>query len=130
MNQFASGSSQSPVSGKLFHARGTIVLCLSILALGLSAGAGQPTFATFDPPGSVTTYVEQINPSGTIIGIYLDAGNVFHAFRRDCKGKITSYDAPAAGKGPFQGTAFDSINPSGKSLVSTSMPTLSITCSC
>lgn len=94
----------------LFH---TLVLSASILGLCLSATANQPTIVTFDPPGSIFTVVYQINPSGTIIGVYQDTGGVYHAFMRDPNGKITSYDVPGAGKGPFQGTAFVSINPSG-----------------
>lgn len=47
----------------------TILLGVT-LCLSHAASAGQPTIVTFDPPRSTATYVEQINPSGTIIGFY------------------------------------------------------------
>jgi len=107
MNQL----SASPRHTTLFQ---TFALCTCILAFCLCASARQPTIVTFDPPGSILTTVYQINPSGTIVGWYQDAGGVYHAFLRAPSGKITSYDAPGAGKGPFQGTSFVSINPSGE----------------
>ena len=91
----------------------TLALCASILTLCLAATARQPTIATFDPPGSVYTVVQQINPSGTIVGIYQDATGLYHGFTRTPEGKITPFDAPDAGTGPLQGTAIFSINPSG-----------------
>jgi len=91
----------------------TFVLCTCILALCLAATARQPTIVTFDPPGSVFTAVEQINPSGTIVGIYQDATGLYHGFTRTKDGKITAFDAPGAGTGPLAGTGLFSINPSG-----------------
>ncbi len=95
---------------KLFQ---TLVLGACILGLCSFAAAKQPTIITFDPPGSVYTSVDDINPSGTIVGWYLDANYVVHGFWRTPDGKITSYDAPCAGKNSPQGTELTSINPSG-----------------
>jgi hypothetical protein len=102
------GETSMKLNGRFVTVLVSVTLCFS-----LAASAGQPTIVTFDPQGSTATYVEQINPSGTIIGYYQDARSVFHAFLRSPNGKITSYDAPGAGAGAFQGTSFVSINPSG-----------------
>jgi hypothetical protein len=91
-----------------------LVFCACILGLCLPAAAGQPTIITFDPPGSTYTFATQINPSGTIVGSYLDANNLYHAFRRTPDGTFTIYDAPGAGTGPYEGTAIYSINASGQ----------------
>ncbi len=90
-----------------------LAICACILGFSIFAGAGQPTIVTFDPPGSVYTVVDQINQWGTVVGWYLDASYQYHGFRRTPDGKITSYDAPGAGAGPFQGTAIYSINAFG-----------------
>ena len=79
------------------------------------------TITTFDAPGAGTgvrqgTFVSvfgTINPDGAITGYYLDASNVFHGYMRDANGTITTFDAPGAGTGPFQGTIAQGINPAG-----------------
>jgi len=43
-------------------------------------------FTTFDPPGSIETIPNSINPSGAITGYYFD-GNIFHGFLRSRQGK-------------------------------------------
>jgi predicted membrane protein len=93
----------------------TLALCACVFGLCILATAKQPTIITFDPPGSVSTNVEQINLWGIIIGWYLDANSVVHGFWRTANGKIVSYDAPGAGTGAFQGTFVISINDSGTS---------------
>ena len=50
-----------------------------------------------------------------IEGQYTDASNVAHGFVRDANGAITTFDAPGAGTGPFQGTFPLTINPQGRS---------------
>jgi hypothetical protein len=67
-------------------------------------------------PGAVATFAAQINPAGVIAGDYLDASNVSHAYVRASDGNITSFDAPGAGTGAFQGTMtgfVDCINSKG-----------------
>ena len=79
------------------------------------------TFATFDAPGAGTgpaqgTFVGlvgAINPSGAIAGAYTDQSGVNHGFLRSPDGTITTFDAPAAGTGPSQGTLPEDINPEG-----------------
>src|SRR5207253_1966579 len=74
---------------------------------------------TFDAPGAgtgpfqgtATTSVDGMNPAGATVGQYLDASNVFHGFVRAPNGTITTFDAPGAGTGPFQGTVPFCNNP-------------------
>jgi hypothetical protein len=80
----------------------------------LHTSAGATT--TFDPPGSVYTYVCEetcINPSGAIAGFYLDAKSVYHGFLRQSSGTIVPIDAPGAGTETHQGTVAGSINAEG-----------------
>jgi len=73
-----------------------LVLCLALCTPGLShfTSAQEPTFTTFDPPGSVTTFSSSINPAGAITGVYEDAGFVTHGFLRAPDGAITRFDPP------------------------------------
>jgi hypothetical protein len=71
-------------------------------------------FTTFDAPGAGTGSYQgtgcpsdcpvDINDSGAIAGTYTDANNVFHGFVRSPKGTLTTFDAPGAGTGSYQGT--------------------------
>jgi hypothetical protein len=59
------------------------------------------TFTTIDVMGAGTgpgqgTQAGNINPTGTIAGLYQDASNVFHGFVRAPDGAITTFDAPGA----------------------------------
>ena len=55
-----------------------------------------------------------MNTFGTIAGYYVDANNVYHGFVRDQRGRfITSFDAPGAGAGSFQGTLAVGIDERG-----------------
>jgi hypothetical protein len=75
---------------------------------------------TFDGPGMCTTGVPNgcygggvydINIVGTSVGAYMDnSGNfVAHQFLRTVDGAITTWEAPGAGNGPYQGTGFDDL---------------------
>jgi hypothetical protein len=66
--------------------------------------AGQGTFGG---------WAQCINPSGTIVGYYLDANNVSHGFVRTRHGTITALDAPGAGTASGQGTLTWAINVTG-----------------
>ena len=74
-----------------------------VLNVRNSALAPSPSIIiTFDVPGAGTgpgqgTIPYAINPSGTIMGFYLDAGNVYYGFLRDANGVITrlAFQAPA-----------------------------------
>jgi hypothetical protein len=80
------------------------------------------TLTTFEVPGAGTGMYQGtgcpgcyagLNQWGTIAGIYTDANTVFHGFVRSPNGKFTTYDAPGAGTGSFQGTGCYSDCPVG-----------------
>ena len=65
-------------------------------APGAGTGLGKGTFPYNSP--------QLINPNGAITGYYVDSVGALHGFLRDEKGVIATYDVPAAGTGPGQGT--------------------------
>jgi hypothetical protein len=74
------------------------------------------SYTVFEAPGAATgigestllgTHGFNINSSGEIAGNYFDANSVGHAFVRAPNGVITTFDAPGAGTGPFQGTWYN-----------------------
>ena len=69
----------------------------------------QGTLITLDEPEAGNnsgqgTLAGSINSGGQISGYYLDSNDVYHAFVRAPNGTFTSFDAPGAGTGPYQGT--------------------------
>ncbi len=66
------------------------------------------TFTTFDPPGSVSTVANAINPAGAITGPYVDVNIVEHGFLRARDGTFTTFDPPGS-----VGTTAAAINPAG-----------------
>ena len=99
------------------------ILLLGVFAPTASSGTGdgflnftnapfigpQPTFTTIDAPGAGTgpgqgTLPFAINPTGTVLGYYIDGGDARHSFLRTRDGNIITFDAPGAGTGPGQGT--------------------------
>ncbi len=70
-------------------------------APGAGSGAGQ---------GTMTGFVDCINPVGAMTGYVGDATNVFHGYLRAPDGNITPFDAPGAGTGGGQGTFPAGIN--------------------
>jgi uncharacterized membrane protein len=71
------------------------------------------TFTMFDAPGAGTGQYQGtgcpgcfagLNQWGAIAGIYADSNTVEHGFLRSPDGKFTTFDAPGAGTGSFQGT--------------------------
>jgi hypothetical protein len=105
--------------------KGALALCLALWTLGLgSADKPKPAFITFDAPGAGTgafqgTIAIGINPAGAIVGQYVDASFVYHGFvrakhdRDEEESTFTTFDAPGAGTGAFQGTFATGINPAG-----------------
>jgi len=78
--------------------------------------------ATFDGPkaactntglGFSGTVSVSLNPEVEAVGFYSDANSVDHGFLRAPDGKITTFDAPGAGKGAGQGTVILSNNSAG-----------------
>jgi len=82
---------------------------------------------SFDPPGTDSSPcpftgntvvicgsgASAINDAGEIVGVYIDTNNIGHGFLRAANGSITSFDAPGAGTGSYQGTAAFAINAAG-----------------
>src|SRR5258708_5451869 len=68
------------------------------------------TFATFDPPGSVSTNNSGITPDGTVTSFYFDASSELHGYIRAADGAFTFFDVAGAGAGPNQGTEPLNIN--------------------
>jgi hypothetical protein len=56
----------------------------------------QPTFITFNPPGSTSTFPSAITPGRVIIGSYADASGVTHGFLRTPSGSFTTFDVPGS----------------------------------
>jgi hypothetical protein len=73
----------------------------------------------FDVPGAPTgtghrgTSPISINASGTITGLYSDAGSVRHGFIRSSSGSFTTFDVTGAGTTSGKGTIPIGINASG-----------------
>ncbi len=87
-----------------------------LLACGL---AGAQNITVFDAPGAGTgngqgTGGFGINPQGTVVGSYLDDGNVFHGYQcvSGCgsSSTFTTFNAPGAGTAANQGTITFSNN--------------------
>lgn len=95
------------------------VVSVALLACGL---ASAQHITTFSAPGAGTgagqgTGGFGINPQGTVVGSFLDSDNVFHGFQcvSGCASPrtFTTFNAPGAGAGAFQGTITFSINACG-----------------
>ncbi|MGA2072901.1 MAG: hypothetical protein ABSH52_05290 [Terriglobia bacterium] len=79
------------------------------------------TFTSFDAPGAGpgpcciagTVASDSINPSDAITGYYYDVNSVVHGYLRERDGTFTTFEAPGAGTGAFEGTYALSINPAG-----------------
>jgi hypothetical protein len=117
------GPIRCPPLARLLAAAMTSMLLLGILSPNVSGGTSdgvlnfsntpllrpQPTFITFDPPGSIDTRPRSINPAGEITGFYEDTSLVSHGFLRARDGTITTFDVPGS-----IGTSPQSINPAGE----------------
>jgi hypothetical protein len=78
------------------------------------------TLTTFEAPGAGTGTdqgtgcpgcASGLNQWGAIAGIYSDSNNVNHGFLRSPKGEFTTFDAPGAGTGSYEGTGCPSDCP-------------------
>ncbi len=72
-----------------------IGMAFSLLGLHAPASA-EPTYTSFDPPGSTRTQPYAINERGDIAGYYTDSNNVSHGFLRTVNGTITAFDPPVS----------------------------------
>jgi probable HAF family extracellular repeat protein len=72
-------------------------------------------YTTLDDPNATggVTAAANINDRGQIVGAYLDANSVWHAYVF-ANGHYTTLDDPNAGTGAFQGTEALAINASGE----------------
>jgi hypothetical protein len=58
--------------------------------------AGSSMYVTFDPPGSIYTWVSGINDSGQVVGFWRDSSDVVHSFLRNVDGSFVEFDPPGA----------------------------------
>src|SRR6266545_2725173 len=72
------------------------VLALTVLTTSSSTLASQICFTPIDVPGATETRAIGINKQDVIVGAYRDGDGVFHGFRRDPDGKLTTIDVPGA----------------------------------
>src|SRR5271170_8223541 len=95
------------------------VVSVALLACGL---ASAQKITSFSAPGAGTgagqgTGGFGINPQGTVVGSFLDDGNVFHGYQcvSGCNSPSTfsEFNAPGAGTASGQGTITFSINQFG-----------------
>jgi hypothetical protein len=70
-------------------------------------GAGTATDQGTSCPGCASG----LNQWGAIAGIYTDSNNVYHGFLRSPNGEFTTFDAPGAGTGSYEGTGCPSDCP-------------------
>jgi len=70
-------------------------------------GAGTGTDQGTSCPGCASG----LNQWGAIAGIYTDSNNVYHGFLRSPNGDFTTFDAPGAGTGSYEGTGCPSDCP-------------------
>jgi hypothetical protein len=74
-------------------------------------------YTTFDganyPPCCLFSAASGINPAGTVTGTLNDGFNVYRGFLRTPDGTVSTFDAPGAGTGNFQGTMTIGITPGG-----------------
>jgi len=77
-------------------------------------------FTTIDAPGAALggcciagTEPISINTAGAITGYYFDVNAIVHGFVRERDGNFTTFEAPGAGTGVFDGTYATSIDPAG-----------------
>ena len=75
------------------------------------------SFETWDAstsgPCCTWTYSTGLNEAGTITGYDNDGHDIYHGYIRSPDGVITTFDAPGAGTGRFQGTLPMAINQGG-----------------
>jgi hypothetical protein len=71
--------------------------------------------ATFDGPGEGVQFTIAVSTDmqGATVGIYLDAGNLWHGFLRRKEGKVNTIDIPFAATGAYQGTQPEASNDEG-----------------
>ncbi len=82
-------------------------------ATGGGPGPAQLHFTSIDVPGANATYAEAINTEGTITGYYSDTNGGSHGLMRSSAGKVSTFDVPGDGDGPYVGTFAYGINDSG-----------------
>jgi hypothetical protein len=106
-------------SSKLSAALAMIGLFASIP--NLHAQESEARIVAFDVPGAGTGAYQgtgcfgctfSINTSGTVVGTYVDANNVYHGFLRAPGGTVTTFEAPGANT-TLYGTMAQSINDAG-----------------
>ena len=92
----------------------TRVLTIAMSLLFIPQAWPQGKIVSFDPPGSLATFPQQITPAGTIVGYYFDSNiGSPHGFVRSATGAITTFDVIGADSSIARETVAFGINPSG-----------------
>lgn len=111
--------------GSLAFANTVIIFGVVAMPLRLAAQNTSSQIIAFDSSRAIPvagsfdgTFPGSINNGGTIVGIYIDAGSLYHGFLRGPAGEFTTLDAPGAGSsvGTRFRTFLSSINISAGSI--------------
>ncbi|HLY04817.1 MAG TPA: hypothetical protein VKR31_03620, partial [Rhizomicrobium sp.] len=74
----------------------TLLIGTIISVIGPIAPAAAQTIESFDPAGSIATYVYAINKNSVVTGAYSDSSHVWHGFVRSAKGAMTRFSVTGA----------------------------------
>jgi len=109
------GATQDPRQMRLLSQKAAAALANGVAPKGEASAQATSAlhFMSFDAPGAVNTYPFAINDLGTIVGYFSDINTAFHGFLRSPDGRFSTFDAPGAGTGTYQGTFPQAISDLG-----------------
>jgi len=100
------GTYFEPIAGNPFRGNYRVFLLSKAGQYKAFDGANYPPCCIFSSPSG-------INPAGTVTGTLNDGHSVYRGFLRTTDGTVSTFDAPGAGTGHFQGTVTIGITPGG-----------------